>query len=583
MGREHTDVAELGEGAAREMAELHLLRSVFSLTSEAMMVLDAGHRIVAVNPAFIRMTGFSAEDVRGEEPSCLRSGLHEQAIFDVLWEEVARHGRWDGELWYRRKNGEVFQSLLSIASERDADGRVVCHVCTLRDVSEARETAEKLWQQSNFDALTRLPNRSLFLDRLLQGLVLAGRGKRRAGLLFVGLDGFKNINDTLGHTIGDKVLEEAARRFQSALRTGDTLARFGGDEFTAVLTEIEAVEQVEQVVRALLESLAEPFLIEAHQILISCSIGISLWPGDGQDVEALMRNATSAMHKAKDAGRNTFRFFTPSMDARAQARSRLASELSDSLEHDEFSMVYQPVIDVPSGRVAGAEALLRWQNRYLGAISPDQFVPLAEEMGLILPIGDWLLATACREAADWHALSDTPLHLAVNVSPRQVQQGDIAGALERALRLTGLTPELVTVEITESLLLASGEEVLNKIRRIRALGAKIAMDDFGVGYASLSYLKHFPVDILKIDRSFVAGALDNGEDARLIEAIIALGHSLGMTIVGEGVETSGQMDFLRERGCDLVQGYRFSPPLTADRFRAFVSASTHCTTSGISA
>jgi EAL domain-containing protein (putative c-di-GMP-specific phosphodiesterase class I) len=284
-----------------------------------------------------------------------------------------------------------------------------------------------------------------------------------------------------------------------------------------------------------------------------------------------MRNSTSALRKAKAAGRNTFRFFTASMDARAQARSRLASELSDSLEHDEFALVYQPVVDLAAGRVHGAEALLRWHNRYLGTISPEQFVPLAEEMGLILPIGDWLLTTACREAAAWRAVTGQALRIAVNVSPRQVQQGDIAGALERALQATGLPAALVTVEITESLLLGSGEEILGKIRRIRDLGAKIAVDDFGTGYASLSYLKHFPVDILKIDRSFVAGALDGGDDARLIEAIIALGHSLGMKIVGEGVETAAQLAFLAERGCDLVQGYHFSPPLSPERFREYVS------------
>ena len=555
----------------RENAELRLFRTVFDMASEGIMVTDADNRILAVNPAFTLITGFAPGEVVGQTPRCLRSGLHDQAFFEQLWAEVARQGRWEGELFNRRKTGEVYRVWLSIATERDDDGRIRRHVGIFRDVSEVRDTAEKLWQQTNFDPLTRLPNRALFLDRLLQALVQAGRGNKRAALLFLGLDGFKNINDTLGHTIGDKVLEEAARRFQAALRQGDTLARFGGDEFTAVLTAIDMVDEVEQVVRALLECLAEPFLIEAHQILISCSIGISLWPGDGEDVEALMRNSTSALRKAKDAGRNTFRFFTPSMDARAQARSRLASELSDSLEHDEFTLVYQPVIEVASGKVAGAEALLRWHNRYLGAISPEQFVPLAEEMGLILPIGDWLLTAACREAASWRALSEEPLRVAINVSPRQVQQGDIAGALERALEVTGLPPHLVTVEITESLLLASGEEVLRKIRRIREVGAKIAVDDFGTGYASLSYLKHFPVDILKVDRSFVAGALDDGDDARLIEAIIALGHSLGMRVVGEGVETAEQMAFLADRGCDLVQGYRFSPPLAAERFREFVA------------
>lgn len=554
----------------RENAELRLFRAAFDMAAEAMLVCDNHWRVMVVNPAFTAITGFMPDEIVGRSAASLYSTLGDGRFLDEVDEHLRRGSAWEGEAWSRRKNGEAYRQSLSIACEHDMHGGPNRHVVMFRDISEACETAEKLWQNSNFDSLTGLPNRSLLLDRLLQALVLAGREHCRAAVLFIGLDGFKTINDTLGMTVGDMVLRECAHRFSRALRKGDTLGRFGGDEFIAVLPQVDKVEEVEAVVRVMLESLHEPLLIEAHQILLSASIGVSLWPGDGEDVEALLRNASSALQQAKAAGRGTFRFFTASMDARAQARSRLAGELSDALMHDEFSLVYQPVIDLATGAVAGAEALLRWQNRYIGAVNPEQFVPLAEEMGMILPIGEWLTTSALVEAKTWQQAGLGPLRIAVNVSPRQVQQADIAAILERAIEQSGMDPQLVTVEITESLILGSGDEVVRKLEKVRDLGAKIAVDDFGTGYASLSYLKHFPVDVLKIDRSFVAEALRNAEDARLIEAIIALGHSLGMQVVGEGVETVEQQAFLTERGCDFVQGYRYSPPLAAERFRDYV-------------
>ncbi|MBR9973518.1 putative bifunctional diguanylate cyclase/phosphodiesterase [Magnetospirillum sulfuroxidans] len=554
----------------RENAELRLFRAAFDMAAEAVVVCDHDWRVLVANPAFTAITGYHGDEVSGRHAGLMYATLGDGRFLDDVAEELRRGTAWEGEAWSRRKSGEAYRQGLSIACEHDVRGGANRYVLMFRDISEARDNAEKLWRHSNYDTLTELPNRGLLLDRLLQALVLAGREHCRAAVLFIGLDGFKTINDTLGMTVGDMVLRECAHRFGLALRKGDTLGRFGGDEFIAVLTNIGKEDEVEAIVRTLLESLQEPLLIEAHQILLSCSIGISLWPGDGEDVETLMRNSSSALQQAKLAGRGTFRFFTPTMDARAQARSRLAGELSDALEHDEFSLVYQPVIDMASGVVAGAEALLRWQNRYIGAINPEQFVPLAEEMGMILPIGEWLTLAACREAMAWQGCGVGPLRIAINVSPRQVQQTDIAETLRRALDETGLSASLVTVEITESLILGAGAEVVRKLERVRDLGATIAVDDFGTGYASLSYLKHFPVDVLKIDRSFVAEALANSEDARLIEAIIALGHSLGMKVVGEGVETFEQQMFLAERGCDLAQGYRFSPPLAAERFREFV-------------
>lgn len=554
----------LGEGGA------DLFRKVFDLALEAMVVTDAEDSILAVNPAFSSITGFAAKDVVGQAADFLRSGLHDQSFFAEMREALKRDGRWEGDLWNRRKSGEPYRSRLSVVAERDEAGTIVRQIAVFRDITEMRETSEKLWQRSNYDWLTELPNRGLFLDRLIQALVVADESQGKIGLLFIGLDGFKHINDALGHTVGDKVLNETARRFERALRPGDTVARFGGDEFTAVLTNIQSVDQLEAVIRALLETLHEPFLVESHRVLLSCSIGACMWPGDGEDVEALMRNATSAMRSAKAAGRNTYRFFTPAMDIRAQARSKLAAELSAALENEEFHLVYQPIIELESGRVAGAEALLRWHNPYVGAVSPDQFVSLAEEMGLILPIGAWLMGAACRQAAKWQG--GDAVRIAVNVSPRQVAQGNVAAMLEDALNVSGLLPNLLTVEITESLLLGSGEEVLAQLARIREIGARIAVDDFGTGYSSLSYLKHFPVDVLKIDRSFVSGAAHNAEDARLIEAIIALGHSLNMKVVGEGVETLDQLAFLSERGCDFAQGYLFSPPLSDERLAQFMQS-----------
>ncbi|CAA7618236.1 Predicted signal transduction protein containing a membrane domain [Candidatus Terasakiella magnetica] len=570
-------IAEL----SRQVEDLELYRSVVNHACEAIFVTDPDNRIIAINPAFTAITGFTTEDAIGQNPRMLKSGFQDAVFYAEMWNTLSTTGHWQGELVDRRKDGQPYREWLSIATQHDEAGKVVRRIAVFRDVTEASDTAEKLWQRSNFDPLTELPNRNLFLDRLLQALVLAGREDSKAALMFIGLDGFKNINDSLGHWIGDKVLQEAARRFQMCLRQGDTVARFGGDEFTVVLAGIHTTEEVEGVVRSVLEVLQEPFVIEQHQVLISCSIGVCLWPGDGDDVEALMRNSTAAMQQAKQAGRNTFRFFTPAMDARAQARSRLADELASALAQGEFHMVFQPLVDGRTGQVVAAEALLRWHNRYIGVVSPEQFVPLAEEIGLIRPIGEWLLLAACREALVWQGMGLGDIKIAVNISPRQFQQGDIVAIIERALAETGLPPRLLTIEITEGLLLGNGEEVLEKIERIRATGVTLSVDDFGTGYSSLSYLKQFPVDILKIDRSFISNVLGNGEDATLVEAIIALGHSMHMEVVAEGVETIEQMAFLAERGCDLLQGYYFSPPLVGVRFREFVLARAETASLGL--
>nr|WP_068432761.1 EAL domain-containing protein [Magnetospirillum sp. XM-1]CUW38975.1 Putative signal transduction protein containing a membrane domain\ len=558
------------EELSQQVERLSLYQAVFDNAYEGIFATNSANRIIAVNPAFTAITGYAAEEAIGNDPHMLSSGFHDRAFYDEMWQHLSAHGQWQGDVIDRHKDGRPIRLWLSITSQRGPDGSVDRRIAVFRDVTEARETAEQLWQRSNFDPLTELPNRNLFLDRLLQALVLAGREGSKAAMLFIGLDGFKNINDSLGHWIGDKVLQEASRRFLNCLRQGDTAARFGGDEFTMVLSGVRSTSEVEAVIRAVLEALQEPFVVEHHHILISCSIGVCLWPGDGEDVEALMRNATAALQQAKQAGRNTFRFFTPAMDARAQARSKLADELSGALAQGEFHLVFQPLVDVKTGKVNAAEALLRWHNRYLGVVSPDQFVPLAEEIGLIRPIGEWLITAACREALVWQGMGLGDINIAVNISPRQFQQGDIVAIIKRALDETRLPPWLLTIEITEGLLLSNGEEILAKMEAIRGLGVSLSVDDFGTGYSSLSYLKSFPVDVLKIDRSFIADMGVHADDATMVEAIIALGHSLHLEVVAEGVETQEQLDFITSQGCDVAQGYFFSPPLSGPRFREFV-------------
>ncbi len=551
----------------RELELLKLYRMTLNMITEGVVITDASNRIIAVNPAFTNITGYQSSEVLGKSPKILQSGYYKPDFYKSMWAKLLRDGSWEGELWDRRKGGEPYRAWLSISVMRDEAGKILQHTGVVRDITKRKDTEEKLWRSNNFDPLTDLPNRSLFLDRFLQSVMGASRDGMQTALLFIGLDGFKNINDTLGHTVGDKVLQEAARRFSQCLGPCDTAARFGGDEFTIVLSEIKNVSQVETVVRVILESLQVPFFIEEHQIFISCSIGVCVWPGDGDDAETLMRNADSAMHRAKEAGRNTFRFFTPEMDARAQARAKLAAELSDAVKNEEFHLAFQPMLELSTRRIIGAEVLLRWHSRQFGLVSPDQFVPLAEEIGLILPIGEWILLSACREAMAWREAGLGECKVSVNISARQFQQEDLADRLERALSHSGIPAHLLTVEITESMMLADSREVLSKLQQIKALGITLSVDDFGTGYASLSYLKSFPVDMLKIDRSFISGIDSNPDDATLAEAIISMGHSLGQTIVAEGVETEAQMEFLIAKGCDFVQGFYFSKPVTAEAFR----------------
>ncbi|MFQ5618759.1 MAG: putative bifunctional diguanylate cyclase/phosphodiesterase, partial [Rhodospirillales bacterium] len=438
---------------------------------------------------------------------------------------------------------------------------------TFIDVTKQKQVEEQIRRQANYDSLTGLPNRMLFLDRMKQAIVSVRRNKGLLALLFIDLDRFKVVNDTLGHVVGDRLLQEAAKRLQASVREVDTVARLGGDEFTIVLQDIAKAEDAAMVANKVIDSLGKPFLLDGHEAFIGASIGITIFPADGDDATTLLRNADVAMYRAKDAGRNEYRFFTNAMDAQALNRMSLENDLRYALERKQLFVHYQPIVEFQSERVINAEALLRWRHPTRGLVAPDTFIPLAEETGLIKSLGEWVLRTACAQARAWRDMDLPVFGMSVNLSSGQLKRGFTKDTVATVLEETGLSPDLLTFEITESLIMEDAEEAITYLHAIREMGVGLSIDDFGTGYSSLSYLKRLPVNSVKIDRSFVHDVTVDPEDASLADAIIALAHNLGLKVIAEGVETKEQLDFLRTRGCDLYQGYYFAKPMTAKEFQ----------------
>ncbi|MEH6824363.1 MAG: PAS domain S-box protein [Motiliproteus sp.] len=548
---------------------LRLAAAVFDNTVEAIMVTDAQGIIVAVNQAFSQITGFAPEEVVGESPHILNSGHHDTVFFDELWETLARTGQWQGEIWNRRKNGEIYPEWLSITSVVDSNMQVMKYVGLFTDITRRKQNEQKIWSQANYDALTQLPNRNLFQDRLSQAITHAERSGTRVALMFIDLDHFKWVNDTLGHAAGDKLLQEAAVRLKNNVRKEDTIARIGGDEFTVILQDIRENRDVDVIAKKLLSSLSERFPLADQEVFVSGSIGTTIYPDDGTSVEALLKNADTAMYQAKDAGRSRHRFFTQEMHQQAMDRVSLERELRLALEQEQFRVYFQPIIDMSNGEIS-AEALLRWDHPEKGLIGPDNFIPLAEETGLILPIGEWVLRQSCRQAQFWLTRGIPLSYVSVNVSGIQLREAGCVDKLQEVLATTGLLPEMLVLEITESTLIQSGKDMTDKLNAIRALKVRLSLDDFGTGYSSLSFLKRFPIDFLKIDRSFVRDVTTCSEDAALTEAIIVMAHRLGLKVVGEGVETEAQLEFLRSKSCNFTQGFLFSQALTVEDFERWL-------------
>ncbi|MES9884581.1 MAG: EAL domain-containing protein [Sedimenticola sp.] len=547
-------------------SDLRVLATTVEQSPNSIILTDPQGRIEYVNNKVSEITGYTLDEVKGKNPSLFRSGQTPQGIYRDLWKTISAGNIWTGDLYNKKKSGELYWESVRIASVKSSSGAILHYVAIKEDITLRKTYEEQLLHQANFDHLTNLPNRLLAIDRISQALISHHRDKGHVVIMFIDLDRFKNINDTLGHGTGDQLLIDASLRLKEALRLEDTLARFGGDEFLIVLPNIPNTHSVEIVAEKIGATMAQPFLLEGREVYVTASIGITIYPEDGDTPQILLRNADSAMYQAKDEGRNNYCFFTPSMNEHARVRMEMESELRQAQHNSEFELYFQPIIDANSKRLIGAEALLRWHNPKLGNVAPATFIPLAEDIGLILPVGAWVLQQACRVAASWQQPGVKPLRIAVNVSPRQFQAGDIVKAVSRELTRSGLPPHCLEIEITERLLLDDAPEIHSMLSQLHQMGVRLSIDDFGTGYSALGYLKKFSFHTLKIDRSFVCDIPTNSEDAALATAIISMAHGLKLEVVGEGVESEAQFNYLREEGVDMVQGFLFSRPLPIDDF-----------------
>ncbi len=547
----------------RAEAQLRLYASVFETSAEGVVICDAGANIVAVNPAFCEITGYSQQDVAGRNPRMLSSERQDGEFFRAMWREIVRYGRWRGEMWNRRKDGSVYPESLSITVLRDPAGRLAHYIGIFSDISRQKEDQERINFLAYYDPLTRLPNRSLLADRFEYASALARRNARQLALMFIDLDRFKQVNDTLGHATGDDLLRVVGDRFGACIRDSDTLARLGGDEFIVLLTDLHAAADAGIVARKCLDVLSTPIVLGGHELSITPSIGIAAYPQDGTTLHDLIKSADTAMYVAKEGGRNTFQFYTGTMNAQICERALLEKELRQGIDRSEFLLHYQAQVDLDNGRIVGVEALVRWQHPQRGLLMPDRFIPVAEECGLIVALGDWILREACRQNARWQEAGLPAVRMAVNLSGAQLRNDGFFGVIGDALAESGMDPKWLELELTESLLIRDIERNLRLLADLKALGAHLAVDDFGTGYSSLSYLKRFPVDRLKIDRSFIHDLASDPDDRAIAATIIAMGHRLGLKVVAEGIETPHHLQFLREEGCDEGQGYLFGRPVPA--------------------
>ncbi|QJQ95253.1 MULTISPECIES: EAL domain-containing protein [Halomonadaceae] len=576
VGSEHLYLKDLRDALeqrdralAQSRQNLQLAERVIESSLEGIIITDADSRIEFVNPAFTHLTGYRLDEIIGRTPEVLASGRHDRAFYRQMWDVIERHGYWRGEIWNRRKSGELYLELLTITAISDEQGNPAHYAGLFRDITHIRENEEQIRQLAYYDPLTRLPNRRLLEDRLSLAIRHAHRNQLRLAVLFFDLDHFKQVNDTLGHAVGDELLLLLAERLRHLLREDDTLARLGGDEFVVLLPDIHAVEEVTRVARRLIEAISEPCVIGPHEFRVGCSLGISLYPDDESGAEGLVRNADAAMYRAKQEGRNTYRLYTAEMNFQANNQLALETSLRNTVESGEgLEVVYQPLFERDGGALHSAEALLRWHHPERGDISPDDFIPLAESSGLIVPLGERVIHMVCRQIKEWKAAGLAPVPVAINLSARQFWQAGLTESIRGILAKYDLEAGLIGFELTESTLLDKRQCAIATLQSLRELGCPIAIDDFGTGYSSLSYLQALPVTSLKIDRAFIQ-RLESAKrrDGAIVAAISGLAHELDLTVIAEGVETEAQWNALGLYPVDLVQGFLTGRPVNAAQFQ----------------
>jgi diguanylate cyclase (GGDEF)-like protein/PAS domain S-box-containing protein len=556
--------------------QIRLLATVFESVADGILIVDRDLTVREVNPAFVAMTGHPVSALIGRPFDILEPGFHDKHFLPSIWTATRSAGNWSGEATCRRHNGPPFVAALSIAAVRDPKGQLSHAVITCSNISQRKEQEQRLWRHANFDLLTQLPNRWLLTERLEQAVLRAGRTQAKLAVLFLDLNGFKQINDGLGHQAGDALLRQVAQRLRGCTRLSDIVGRLGGDEFLVVAPEIAGSEDGAQFVNKILYSFREPFRIGTEEVFCLPSVGVAFFPEDGDSAEALIRHADLAMYEAKRNKLQRFVAYEPHMQARSDRRLALENDLRQSIEQQRFDLHFQPKVDSTTRAICGAEALIRWHHPRHGLVLPGEFIPLAEESGLIQQLGQWAFWQGCRVFQDWRQRALGLPTLSVNLSPRQFRGPDFIERLRRTLDETGIPPACIELELTESGVLADVEAMIGMLSALKALGVRLAIDDFGTGYSSLAYLKRLPIDVVKIDKSFVHEVAANPVDRKIVAAVIELAEALGFRVVAEGVETEAQATVLQEIGCHELQGYLISPPLPSDGFAALLRAGQTC-------